>query len=50
MLTKYDARSLMHYPMGEGFGTTDFQLTDVDKEGFADLYLMQSSQVKEFAA
>ena len=49
-LTKmYDAKSLMHYPIGEGFGTTDFQITQLDREGFANLYRMPQTKVREFS-
>ncbi|RPI85419.1 MAG: hypothetical protein EHM42_06735 [Planctomycetaceae bacterium] len=49
VLTNYDPRSLMHYPMTPGYGTTDFRLTDRDKEGLAALYRMKASAVREFS-
>jgi len=48
VLSKYDSRSVMHYPMA-GAGTRDFQLTEFDKAGFADLYTLPADQVREFA-
>lgn len=48
-LTKYDPKSLMHYPMTPGFGTKDFRITPRDHEGLALLYRKDSAEVREFS-
>jgi hypothetical protein len=50
-LTSYDRRSVMHYPLPNfaGYGTTDFQLTNRDKDGFKKLYQLPADQVQEYA-
>jgi hypothetical protein len=39
-ITKYDGQSVMHYPIdpAKGIGTFDFELSEIDKEGFGTLY------------
>ena len=39
-ITKYDGQSVMHYPIDpeKGIGTFDFELSEIDKEGFHALY------------
>jgi len=48
-LTDYDSQSVMHYPLSNGKGTMDFKLSDKDKAGFRDLYLLDSANVEEFS-
>jgi len=50
-LTTYDRHSVMHYPLPDfsGYGTTDFQLTNHDREGFKKLYQLPADQVQEYA-
>jgi hypothetical protein len=48
-LTDYDSQSVMHYPLSNGRGTMDFKLSDKDKAGLRDLYLMDASKVEEFS-
>ena len=49
-LTPYDRESVMHYPLSPGHGTTDFQLTEYDKQGLADLYRLDSDAASEFTS
>lgn len=39
-ITKYDGQSVMHYPIdpAKGIGTFNFELSEIDKEGFHALY------------
>ena len=46
-LSKYDSQSVMHYPLN-GHGTLDFQISDLDKEGFKKLYTLPAAEVREF--
>ena len=48
-LSKYDRRSLMHYPMGDA-GTNDFNITEHDRKGFIKLYTLAQNSVEEFEA
>jgi hypothetical protein len=50
-LTSYDRHSVMHYPLPDfsGYGTTDFQLTSHDKDGFKKLYRLPADRVQEYA-
>ena len=42
VITKYDSQSCMHYPMLKG-GTHDFQISELDSKGVAELYREDSN-------